>query len=544
MDRRRSARQALLLLLCGLPGLGLLGLAWAESQPPPVGPGVRLGAPEPPLADAAPPRPPAEAADLSPPLVTIRVRVAANAVAGQELEYRILVENRARAPAHHVLVRAGSPAKGDLNADFVRASPEPLPRKPDEEFRWEFGTLAGGASKEIVLVVKPTGGGDVQCCARVAYEHGQCVRTRLAGPEVRLKRSGPGGAALNDILTYRIEATNAGPSRADDVVVQEELPPGLEFLESDVSTPGDNPLTWKLGALEPGRSRKIEYKVIAKDLGSKTLRGKLLVGGKTADESSVAVLVEQAKLVLEVSGPARRLVGRPTTYQITIANTGSLPATGVRVLSQVPDEPAGVAFVSADQGGKLVGNRVEWALGTLRPGERRALQLVLKATKAGNLESVVKAEGERGVRAAAETKTEFEAGSGLGMEIDRGAAALEVGKKAVCTVKVVNLGSADATRLALSFTAPEGLKVVGAKGPAAEPRQDGQTVQFAVLEKLAAGAEAAFTVEVEAVKKGPARLRAELTADQTTSGPLRAEEALTVIEEETPAGPAPAREGT
>jgi uncharacterized repeat protein (TIGR01451 family) len=543
MDRRRSAKRALLLLLCGLAGMGLLGLAWAESQPPPSGPGVRLGAPEPPLADAGPPRAPGEAADLSPPLLTIRVRVAANAVAGQELEYRILVENRSRAAAHHVLVRAGPPAKVDFNADFVRASPEPGPRKPGEEFRWEFGTLAGGASKEIVLVVKPTGAGDVPCCARVSYEHGQCVRSRLAGPEVRLKRSGPGRAALNDILTYRIEVSNGGPARADDVVVQEELPPGLDFLESDVSTPGDNPLTWKLGALEPGRSRKIEYKVIAKELGSKTLHGKVLVGGKTADESSVAVVVEQAKLTLEVSGPARRLVGRPTPYQIAIANTGTLPATGVRVLSQVPEEPPGVAFVSADQGGKLVGNRVEWALGTLKPGERRVLQLVLKATKPGSLENVVKAEAERGLRASAETKTEFEAGSGLSMEIDRGPAALLVGKQTVCTVKVINLGSADATRLALSFTAPEGLKVVGAKGPTAEPKQDGQTVQFAALEKLAAGAEAAFTVELEAVKKGPARLRAELTSDQTPSGPLKAEEALTVIEEETPAGPAPAREG-
>jgi uncharacterized repeat protein (TIGR01451 family) len=534
MDGRRgSAKRALLLLLCSLSGVGVLSLAWAESGPPQSG--VRLGSPEPPLAEA--PRP-TEPADLSPPTVGIRVRVAANGAVGQELEYRILVDNRSRAPAHHVLVRGGPPT----NSDFVRASPEPTGRGPREEFQWQLGTLAAGASKEILLVVKPTGGGDVQCCARVAFEHGQCVRTRLAGPEVRLKRTGPSRAPLNDILTYQLEATNSGAARAADVVVQEELPAGLEFLASK-DTPGDNPLTWKLGAIEPGATRKIEYQVIAKEPGAKTLRGRVSVAGKTADESSANVTIEQAKLALEVTGPARRLVGRPTTYQITLTNTGTFPAAGVRVFSQIPDVPAGIAFVSADQGGKLTGSRVEWTVGALKPGERRVLQLALKAAAAGKLITVVKAEAERGLRAEGEAVTDFEVGAGLGLEIYRGADALEVGKKTTCTVKVVNLGSADATQVRLKFTAPEGLKVVGSKGPLDEPKPDGPTVSFAALEKLAAGDEATFRIDVEAVKKGTARLHAELTADQTTSGPLQSEEALTVVEDEPAAPPAPARAG-
>jgi uncharacterized repeat protein (TIGR01451 family) len=519
MDRRRgSAKLALWLLLGGLAGAGALGWAWAEGPP---GPNVRLGSPEPPLAEGAP-------ADLTPPLVAIRVRVAASAAAGQELEYRFLIDNRSRAPAHHVLVRASSPS----NAEVVRASPEPADKGPGE-LRWKLDTLDGGASKEIVLIVKPTGAGDVECCARVSFEHGQCVRTKLAGPEVHLKRTGPARAPLNDILTYTLEVANTGRAAAPDVVLEEELPAGLDFLESNVSTPGNNPLVWKLGTLEPGRSRKVEYKAIAKEVGAKTIRGKVSSGGKALDESSANVAVEQAKLSLEINGPERRLLNRPAAYQITLANEGTLPAEGVRVVSVVPTGLVGVVFVSADGGGKLVGNRVEWAVGAMRPGEKRVLQLVLKATKgAGRLTQVVKVEAERGLRAQAETVTEFEAGTGLTMEIDRGPGSLEVGKKAVCTVKVRNQGNAEATGLNLSCTLSDGLKP-GAGGGKAE----GQTVRFAALEKLAAGGEATFTVEVEAVKAGPARLRAELTADPTGAAPLTGEEALTVIADDAPKPP-------
>src|SRR5262245_35586752 len=49
------------------------------------------------------------------PQVTIRVRVPARVTIGQEIEYRISVENTSRAPAHHVVVRNPLP----VGARFV-----------------------------------------------------------------------------------------------------------------------------------------------------------------------------------------------------------------------------------------------------------------------------------------------------------------------------------------------------------------------------------------------------------------------------------------
>ena len=109
-----------------------------------------------------------------PPVVKIKVRVAACSEPGRTIEYRICVENCSSAEAHHVVVKDALPA----NVKFVKS--EPAPSKQEPELQWSLGTVGGGAVREIVLVVQPTNREDVKNCARVQFEHGQCVVTRQA----------------------------------------------------------------------------------------------------------------------------------------------------------------------------------------------------------------------------------------------------------------------------------------------------------------------------------------------------------------------------
>src|SRR5258708_7457091 len=83
------------------------------------------------------------------PLVSLRIRVPALGSLGQELEYRICVENKADADAHHVLVRNPLPA----NTRFVSANPKPSALSP--ELQWNLGTLGPGGCVEIVLILAP-----------------------------------------------------------------------------------------------------------------------------------------------------------------------------------------------------------------------------------------------------------------------------------------------------------------------------------------------------------------------------------------------------
>ncbi len=158
------------------------------------------------------------------PVVAIRVRVPASATAGQELTYRIFVDNTAMATAHRVAVRlvadqrqnrprdAGAGSKGTRTALDVRHDGRRAP-------------------KEITVVVVPDGSGEVRLLARVSFEHGQSVVTHLNQPELRLTKTGPAQAGLGDNLKYQLEVTNTGSADATEVVVTDELPEGLLFLQ-------------------------------------------------------------------------------------------------------------------------------------------------------------------------------------------------------------------------------------------------------------------------------------------------------------------------
>jgi uncharacterized repeat protein (TIGR01451 family) len=180
-------------------------------------------------------------ADPPPPVVSLRVRVPACATAGQELEYRICVENVSKAAAHHVLVRNPIPA----NAKLVRTRPEADIVKND--VLWALGTLEPGACCDLVLVLCPTGAGDLKNCARVQFEHGQCVTSHLVSPKLTLKKCGPAEAMLNDTIKFELCVCNTGDAVATAVTLTDDLPEGLIPVE------GKNPLTWDWAVSLPVR---------------------------------------------------------------------------------------------------------------------------------------------------------------------------------------------------------------------------------------------------------------------------------------------------
>jgi uncharacterized repeat protein (TIGR01451 family) len=527
--RRRSP---LIGLLVGLGCVAALAPSGVRAQPyPPQGVSPWPG--EPPLAGA-----PGEAGPLPPgygppqatgpvdpptPVVAIKVRVPAQVTPGQDVEYRILVENVSTAAAHHVRVRNPLPA----NATFVKATPEPTQTEP--ELQWQLQTLEPGARKEIVLVLKPTGG-DLTNSPRVSFEHGQKVTTRISQPALQVRITGPAQAAQHDQPNFRIEVTNSGRARATDVVVTDTLPEGLEFFESAPRTDGPNPLVWKVGTLEAGQTWHAEYSVIARATGRLSSKVVVKTGGGLSEEKSNTLFVGTPKLALTQTGPERRLIKRPAVYLLTVSNPGDMPANHVEVSDEIPE---GIEFLSASAGGRPVPRgrggmaQVKWSLGTLPPGASRLLQLVVRAAAPGEFVNVAAATADHDLNAKASTRTRFEEGGGLSAEIDKGADPLDVGRDVTYQVRLFNAGKASAQTVRVVVTVPEELRVRDARGPmGAEP--DRQTVKFAALQLLRPGAEAVYSVYAQALKPGAAKLRVEVTSAETGPSPLTWEETVTV----------------
>lgn len=452
-----------------------------------------------------------EADDPPTPVVALRVRVPACAAAGQELEYHICVENVSAAPAHHVLVRNPLPA----HARFVRAKPEPNSKEP--ELVWQLGTLAPCACCEIVLVLAPTGTGDVENCARVQFEHGQCVCTKIARPSISLRKEGPAQAVLYDALTYRLTVTNTGGVEVSGVTLNDTLPEGLEPAD------GKKPMTWDLGTLAPGQCRTVEYNVVAKKAGKLCNKAVATAAGGLREEAESCVTVADARMTLAKTGPDRRYVNLAAAYQITVTNAGTAALENVSITDLVPAE---ATFVSASNDGRLENNQVRWQIGGLAAGESRSVDVVLRARKAGRVCNRATAAADRGLTAQAEACTEFVGESGLLLEVVDSDDPVEVGGETSYIILIRNQGSVPATRVVINAQVPEQFAVTRVTGPADHRREGGRVVFEPIT--LDPQNTARFVIYVKAGRPGDVRFKVDLTADQLTSGPVHEEESTTI----------------
>lgn len=546
------------------------GRLWGQQgplRPVPSAPPYPYSSPEPPLAgvpaapQAAPATPayppirpvpvPVAPATVGPrrdppvPVVSIQVEVAASAAANQELEYRLCVQNRSQAPAHHVLVRDPLPA----NAQFVRAVPEPSVRAP--ELQWALGTLPAGVCKNITLVLRPTGSGDVQNCARVQFEHGECVTTHIMGAAPRiapnppkvaaltLQKIGPReGTLLNKPLEYQVSVCNTGGTAATAVKLTDTLPLGLEPMKDStvagapqisVDTAGRSVLRWDVGTLSPGKCHTVTYRAVAKRVGRLTNTAVVTAAGGIRQQAESTVNITQPKVSLDGTGPATRYVKTPTTYVLTVRNTGS--ATLNHVVLQHP-MPPGTTYLRGSRGARFDGTAVCWALGSLQPGATCKVQLTWQTPQPGKISVHPVVSADPGQRAQADLSTEFVAGTGLSLTVDDTDDPVEIHEKTTYKISVMNQGQVPATHVRVVAVAPAEEQIIAPTG-ATHFQLDptGHTITFEPL-TLAPGQRVDLEVPVVPLKSGDARFHVTMTADQLTSGqPVVAEESTTIYQE-------------
>jgi uncharacterized repeat protein (TIGR01451 family) len=343
--------------------------------------------------------------DPPPPVMKIKVRVPACAAPGQLLEYRICVENCSSAEAHHVVVKNALP----INAKFVKADPAPIKQGP--ELQWNLGTVGGGAVREIILVLQPTNKEDVKNCARVQFEHGQCVVTRLAAhrpgegppfitpvPEVirpedlpvfDLVVRGPKEQMANLPAKYEITLTNKGKTKAMNTQVSVRIPDKLKAVKA--SEPGvavENVIVWNLGHLEAGASKLLELTLRATEKGEHCF--KVTARADLGVEKEVEVCTNftgaPAMAVEMVGRDGVVFVGHKTSYPITIISQGSEPLTNIDVRAFIPDamklERANAAFDEFEpaKGGKWIKFK---NLPKIEGGAKARYEIFVEALKAG-----------------------------------------------------------------------------------------------------------------------------------------------------------------
>ncbi|VTR91784.1 repeat domain protein : Conserved repeat domain protein OS=Planctomyces brasiliensis (strain ATCC 49424 / DSM 5305 / JCM 21570 / NBRC 103401 / IFAM 1448) GN=Plabr_1405 PE=4 SV=1 [Gemmata massiliana] len=474
------------------------------------------------------------------PVVTIRVRVPADAVPGDDLKYVIVVQNVSAADAHSVTVR--NPLSPD--ADVVRAEPpvdgptggkatsdvqpgglSPQGNPQKRQLVWSLGTLKAGASKTIELVLRPKAGvTELNNLAYVKYEHGQSVTTKIGKPTVKVTKAAPKQTVRDETYNVRVLVENLAKVPADHIRVLENVPASAEVepitaggkrgqqTEKDTGT---QQWVWEIARLQPGERKVIEYRVTpreAKEIYTLTsVTGPKLHKDQTA-EAQTKVLVPG--LSLKFTGPDGVVnAGESAKYEILVRNTGTLPSTALRVTGTLP---AGCRPTKKTDGGQILRDSIMWQIPRLEPGEAQTFRYELKASTTGRRTVTSQVSDARGTRASQEVATTFAGAAALAWETKFDSLTVQVGKQGVLTVEVKNTGSEAGRNVRVQVEVPDNVSVVQTTPSV---RVEGNLVQFNA-ESVPSNGKATYTLTFKGMKADQAEFRIRMNADSLGDRPL------------------------
>ena len=481
---------------------------------------------------------------LPTPYVTLDIEGSDVAPTGQPVVYKLHVRNQSRAKAHHVAVTVIPPK----NATKEMADP---PATSEADGRWDLKTLEPGQSRTITLAYRPNAGVDeVKVQARLQFDFGRGMATRVSAPALSVKKTGPVSAVVvGDVVTYRITVTNTGKVTVKDIEVRELLGKGLVY-ESRETARGrlDGLLTssvdvaagerkWTIPSLPPGRSETLVYQAKAREAGH--VKATVVVkAGSIAEKAEAETEVLTARLQVQADGPAdgRAMVDQPARYKVVVSNHGSADLRNVVVRCQFP---ADLRPRAATNGGERFRDTVQWVFKELKKGDVKELNVALVSASPGPKTIHFSARAEKGAEQKAQVKTEFTGLPSLDWDVEAPGVAA-VGKPITYRVTVANRGTAPGkARLQVDLPATlDRRSTIPASGEGIG--QNAKEVRFPEY-TFPAGKKTTFTVVVEPRSAGEAKTIFTLYEE----GRLEKQESkitnVTGSETRSPTGPPPAR---
>jgi uncharacterized repeat protein (TIGR01451 family) len=267
----------------------------------------------------------------------------------------------------------------------------------------------------------------------------------VQAPSLALEKAAPSEIQVGKPATFQIKVRNVGQVEAHEVVVHDEVPKGTRFVDAtpQAARAQDGSLAWQLGTLRPGEEQTISLQVMPTDEGEIGSVARVSFQA----QASARTLSTRPQLKVEHTAPPKVLIGQGITFSIKISNPGTGAATNV-VLEE--DVPEGLSHPA--------GNELEFELGTLRPGESKALELTLKAEKAGQITNVLLVRADAGLSVEDRAQVEVIAPQ---LEVDmKGPARRFLDRQATYVFSVANHGTAPAREVELVAFLPKGFKFV------------------------------------------------------------------------------------
>jgi uncharacterized repeat protein (TIGR01451 family) len=332
----------------------------------------------------------------------------ASGVAGSNLVFTVSVTNRGPATATGVAIT------NQLASGFTFVSASGSGANSGNLVTWSFASLSANGGTNFTVTAFATEGGtftNIACGASVVLDlnatnnsgsltNAWSRTTVSALADVQVFKDGGTNVYAGQPVDYTITATNAGPSTATSVVVQDNLPSGAAFQSASGSyTATNGVVTWSGFTLAPGTATTFSLTMLA-PASSNSFINIALATSPVADpnptnnngsltKSRVTTKVApSADVVVVLNGPASAIQGSNFVYTISVTNTG--PSTSSNLITS-DTLPPGLTFVSASSGGTTNGsNVVAWpAVVALPVGGVTNYSVTVRSTTSGDYTNIV-----------------------------------------------------------------------------------------------------------------------------------------------------------
>lgn len=258
------------------------------------------------------------------------------------------------------------------------------------------GSAYGPLNNTVNVTGKPQPAGDNVTAQ--AFRIVTAKRASIAVIKTSNVSSGVAGAYVN----FTLNVTNTGEVTLNPTKVVDTLPYGLAYVSSNGTAVG-NIITWSnIGPLTAGQSKKLY--LVAQINGSVsgplhnlvTVQGTPPTGNNVTNSSEKEVIALEGFpeiTVMKDADPTQGVYLQNITFEIEVANSGSLALNPVKVVDILP---TGLTYLSDDAGGSAAGKVITWNnVGPLASGDFIHIHVVafIDGDQFGNLTDYANATG-------------------------------------------------------------------------------------------------------------------------------------------------------
>jgi uncharacterized repeat protein (TIGR01451 family) len=450
------------------------------------------------------------------PALLIQKFAPAEIQVGKPAKFVVQIRNVGVQAADEVVIRDEVPQGTRL------ISTSPSAQANGNELVWQLGKLSAGEERSLEMQLMPVTEGEIGSVARVSYSAQASVKTRCTMPQLAIRMTASDKVMIGQEQRVKIELRNPGSGDATGVMLFENVPENVKHAAGPA-------LEFEIGTLRPGETRELELVLLAEKAGKVINVLTAKAEGNLQVQQQVEFEVIAPALEVAVSGPERRYLERPATYEVSVENPGTAPAHDVQIITKLPK---GMRFVRANNMGEYDASThaVYWSLAELPEGESGKVELVTMPVETGPQTLEVESRAGQGLADQAKQQILVEGLAAIMFELRDLEDPIEVGGETGYEIRVVNQGTKAATNVQVAVHLPPGMQVVSAEGETQHGTRGG-ALMFEPLPQLLPKADTLFRVRVQGLQAGDQRITVEVNTDDLAQ-PIRREESTRVFGDE------------